>query len=90
MKKFVVRNWDKYFKFLKEKLYSKLTEDQDLRKLDKLSKFFLTAPDELVKYVDWCNQIILISVYVTMLLRFWVCLIQNCNWLTLNPQPKIN
>ena len=31
-----------------------------------------------------CNKILLIIVYITIMLRFWIFLIQNYKWLTLN------
>ena len=51
VKDFVVKNFSKYFKSTKEKLYSKLNEDQNLRKVVKWLYIFLTTPDEVEKYV---------------------------------------
>ena len=49
---FLVINFSEYFKSTKEKLYSKLNEQQNLRKVAKLLYIFLTPPDEEEKYVQ--------------------------------------
>ena len=51
-KDFVAINCSQYFKSTKEKLYSKLNEEQNLRKVAKLLYMFLTTPDEVEKYVQ--------------------------------------
>ena len=50
VKDFAAINFSKYFKYTREKLYSKLSEDQNLRKLAKSLYIFLTTPDEEEKY----------------------------------------
>ena len=50
VKDFAAINFSKYFKYSREKLYSKLSEDQNLRKLAKSLYIFLTTPDEVEKY----------------------------------------
>ena len=50
VKDFAAINFSKYFKYTREKLYSKLSEDQNLRKLAKSLYIFLTTPDEVEKY----------------------------------------
>ena len=50
VKDFVVKNFSKYFKSTKEKLYSKLNEEQNLRKVVKWLYIFLTTPDEVEKF----------------------------------------
>ena len=50
MKEFAVINFREYFKYTKEKLYFKLSEKQNLRKVAKLLYIFLTTPDEVEKY----------------------------------------
>ena len=50
VKDFVVINLGEYFKPLREKLYSRLNEQQNLRKWARLLYIFLTAPDEVEKY----------------------------------------
>ena len=51
VKDFVVINLGEYFKpYLREKLYSRLNEKQNLRKWARLLYIFLTAPDEVEKY----------------------------------------
>ena len=52
VKVFVPINFREYFKSTKEKLYSKLNEEQNLRKVAKLLYVFLTTPDEVEKYVQ--------------------------------------
>ena len=50
MKDFVAINFIKYFKSTREKLYSKLNEEQNLRKVAKSLYIFLTTADEVAKY----------------------------------------
>ena len=50
VKDFAAINFSKYFKYTREKLYSVLSEDQNLRKLAKSLYIFLTTPDEVEKY----------------------------------------
>ena len=52
VKEFVTINFSKYFKSSREKLYSKLSEEQNLRKVAKLLYIFLATPDEVEKYVQ--------------------------------------
>ena len=52
VKEFVVINFGKYLRSTKEKFYSKLSEDQNLRKIAQLFYVFLTTPIELGKYVQ--------------------------------------
>ena len=52
VKDFVAINFSEYFKFTREKLYSKLNEEQTLRKVAKLLYIFLTTPDEIEKYAN--------------------------------------
>ena len=47
VKVFVPINFREYFKSTKEKLYSKLNEEQNLRKVAKSLYIFLTTPDEV-------------------------------------------
>ena len=51
VKDFVAINFSKYFKSAKEKWYSKVHEEQDLRKVAKSLYNFLTTPDEVEKYI---------------------------------------
>ena len=44
VKDFVVLNFSEYFKSTREKLYSKLNEEQNLRKVTKSFYTFLTTP----------------------------------------------
>ena len=50
VKDFVAINFSEYFRSTKEKLYSKLSEEQNYRKVAKLLYIFLTTPDEVGKY----------------------------------------
>ena len=52
VKDFVVINFSEYFKFTREKLYFKLNEEQNLRKVTKWLYIFLTTPDEVEKHVE--------------------------------------
>ena len=52
MKNFVGINFSEYFKSIREKLYSKLNEKQNLRKVAKLLHIFLTTHDEVEKYAE--------------------------------------
>ena len=52
VKDFVAINFSECFKSIKEKLYSKLNEGQNLRKVAKLLYIFLATPDEVEKYVE--------------------------------------
>ena len=52
VKDFAAINFSEYFKSTKEKLYSKLNEEQNLRKVAKSLYIFLTTPDEVEKFVQ--------------------------------------
>ena len=52
VKDFVAINFSEYFKSKGEKLYSKLSEEQNLRKVVESLCFFPTAPDEVAKYLE--------------------------------------
>ena len=52
VKDFVVIKFGHYFKSTKEKLYSKLNEEQNLRKIVKSLYIFLITPNEVEKYVE--------------------------------------
>ena len=52
VKDFVAINFGEYFKFIREKLYWKLSEEQDLRKVVESLYIFLTRHDEVEKYVE--------------------------------------
>ena len=51
MKNFVVMNFGQYFQSMREKLYSELCEEQNLRKIGESLYIFLTTPDEVEKFV---------------------------------------
>ena len=68
---FVAINFSEYFKSKRKKIYSKLSEEQNLRKVVISLYIFLTTLDEVEKYVqsnsfDNCIQLIIIIV----MLRF--------------------
>ena len=50
VKDFVAINFSEYFKSTREKLYCKLSEEQNLRKIAEWLYIFLTTPDEVEKY----------------------------------------
>ena len=50
VKDFVAIDFSEYLKSIKEKFYSKLNEEQNLRKVAKSLYIFLTTPDEIEKY----------------------------------------
>ena len=50
MKDFVVKNGSYCFKSTREKLYSKLSEIGNLRKIVELLHIFITSPDEVERY----------------------------------------
>ena len=50
VKDFVVKIFGEYFKSTKEKLYSKLREEQNLRKIAESLYIFLTTSNEVEKY----------------------------------------
>ena len=52
MKDFVVINSGEYFKSTREKLYSKLSRKQNLRKVVESLYIFATAPNEVEKYFE--------------------------------------
>ena len=52
VKDFVGKNFGEYFKSTKEKLYSKLSEEQNIRKVVESFYIFLTTPDEVEKYFE--------------------------------------
>ena len=90
VKDFVARNFGKYFKSAREQLYSKLNEEENLRIIANLLYTFLTTTGEVEKYAKMISQILLITVYIATILRSWIYLIQNYNWLTVNQWLKTN
>ena len=52
VKDFVAKNFREYCKYTRKKLYSRLSEEQNLRKVSESLNNFLTAPDEVEKYVE--------------------------------------
>ena len=44
-------NFGQYFQSMREKLYSELCQEQNLRKIGESLYIFLTTPDEVEKYV---------------------------------------
>ena len=49
---FVGINFSEYFKSTRKKIYSKLSEEQNLRKVVELLYIFLTTPNEVERYVE--------------------------------------
>ena len=58
---FIAINFSEYCESIKE--------EQDLRKVTKLLRIILTALDEIE---NMCSQSLLILVYITIMLRFWI------------------
>ena len=52
VKDFSVVNFGEYFKSTRAKLYSKLFEEQNIRKVVQSLYIFLTTPDEVEKHVE--------------------------------------
>ena len=52
VKDFVAINFSEYFKPTSEKLYSKLSEEQNLRIISESRYVFLLTPNEVEKYVE--------------------------------------
>ena len=52
IKDFVVIKFGECFKYMREKLYSKLSEEQNLTRVAELLYIFLTIPDKLRKYAE--------------------------------------
>ena len=52
MKYIVVKNFTEYFKSMRERLYSKLSEEQSLRKVAVSLYIFFTTPDKVEKYPE--------------------------------------
>ena len=63
------KNFSEYSKSTREKLYSKLKEEKNLRKVAELLCIFLTALDEVENMLRLCNQILLINICITITLR---------------------
>ena len=61
---FVVINFNKYFKSVRDKLYSQLREKQNLRNIVESLFIFLTTPDKVENMLRWCNQILQIIVFL--------------------------
>ena len=72
VKDFVVINFGEYFKSMREKLYSKLSEEQNLRKIAEALYIFLTIPVEVEKYVEMMQSSSsdIDIAYVTIISRF--------------------
>ena len=52
MKYIVAKNFTECFKSMRERLYSKLSEEQSLRKVAESLYILLTTPDEVEKYPE--------------------------------------
>ena len=53
VKYFVIKGFGEYFKFTIEKLYSKLSEEENLRKVYELLYIFLATRDDVEKYANF-------------------------------------
>ena len=90
IKYFAAINFSEYFGSWSEKLYWKLSEKQNLRKVAESLHIFLTIPDEVEKYVK-IMQSSSSDKYVDMYIctNIEVFLIPNYNWSTLKQIKKI-
>ena len=70
LKDFLVIDFGKYFKSAREKMYSNLSEERNLRKVVESLYIFLTTPDEVKNIMRGCNQVLLKIVYPTLISRF--------------------
>ena len=74
---FVAINFSEYVKSTRQ--------EQNLRKVTKLLYIFLETLDEVEKlFLRSCNQILLIILYIAIMWRFWILLIENYNWLPID------
>ena len=69
MKDLAVINSDEYFKSVRETLYTKLIEKQNLRKVAALLYIFPKTPDEVEKHLQVMNQVLLIIAYAALISR---------------------
>ena len=74
---------------LREKLYSKPTEEKNLRKVGEMEKY-VELIEKLQKQKLWCNQVFMIAALTFIISRFWIFLTQNYYWLILNLLSKTN
>ena len=77
VKDFGAINFSEYFKSTREKFYSKLSEEQNLRKVAKSLYFSLTTPDEVEKYAKMMQSNSSENCVIAIILRFWIFLILN-------------
>ena len=79
VKDFLVINFGEYFKSMREKLYSKLSEEQNLRKIAEALYIFLTTPVEVKKYVEMMQSSSSDNCICHYNIKVLTSLIQNCN-----------
>ena len=79
VKDFLVINFGEYFKSMREKLYSKLSEEQNLRKIAEALYIFLTIPVEVEKYVEMMQSSSSDNCICHYNIKVLNSLIQNCN-----------
>ena len=84
VKDFAAISFSEYFKSTRGKLYSKLSKEQNLRKVSESLYIFITTPDERGKYAKMMQSSFLIIVYIAIVLRSWIFLIRHCNWIKNN------
>ena len=70
VKDYVGINFSEYFKSTREKLYSKISEEQNLRKVVESLYIFLKTPDTVEQYVEMIQSNLLINMYIAIILRF--------------------
>ena len=90
MKDFAVINFGEYFKHAREKLYSKLNEEQNLRKVIESLFMFLTTPDEVKKYVEMMQSSFSDNCIYHSNIKILNLFDPELQLMTLNPQLKTN
>ena len=69
VKDFAAISFSEYFKSTRGKFYSKLSKEQNLRKVSESLYIFITTPDERGKYAKMMQSRFLIIVYIAIVLR---------------------
>ena len=77
VKNFAAINFSEHFKSTRAKFYSKLSKEQNLRKVSESLYIFLTTPNEREKYAKMMQSSFLIIVYIACVHCFF--LICHCN-----------
>ena len=79
VKDFVAINFGEYSRSMREKLCSKLSEEQNYEKVVESLYIFLTTPDGVEKYVEMMQSSSSDNCICQLISRLGIFLIQNCN-----------